>query len=185
MGFPFPRPGRPKVRETARILLADGQDRVLLFRFADDPGDPAGSAWWGTPGGGVERGEPLSRAASRELFEETGLRVAPADLGPVVAWNQGRARFAGRTRWFVNRYYFHRCAEFAFDDAGWQELERSLITGHRWWGVADLAATGERIHPPGLARLLPDLLAGRLPAEPVNVGPERGPVHGILARCRP
>ena len=56
------------------------------------------------------------------------------------------------------------------DDSGWEEVERASIAEHRWWSVAELAATAEVLHPPGLPRLLTDLLVGRLPATPVDVG---------------
>lgn len=50
------------------VIICDGDGRILLERRSD-------CGWWGLPGGAVEPGESVSRAARREVFEETGLRV--------------------------------------------------------------------------------------------------------------
>ena len=44
-----------------------------------------GGTLWELPAGLVEDGEPLEDAAARELFEETGARVAPSALEPLGA----------------------------------------------------------------------------------------------------
>ena len=65
-------------RPAARILLVDGESRVLLFRFTPDDRPP----FWVTPGGAVDPGETYSQTARRELAEEVGL---DRDCGPEVA----------------------------------------------------------------------------------------------------
>lgn len=165
------------LRRTARIVLADDDGRVLLFRFVDPDSDVPGGVWWGTPGGGVDEGESLPQAASRELFEETGLRVPPDGFDRVIARSEGPTRYRGVAEWYEHHFYFHRIGPgagatagvFELDDSGWEEAERATMVEHRWWSAAELAATTEIVYPPGLARVLPDLLAGRLPAEPFDV----------------
>lgn len=62
----------------AVILLVDPQGRVLLQER--DEHAPRAANQWGMVGGHVEEGEDADTAAHRELFEETGLRMAEADL---------------------------------------------------------------------------------------------------------
>jgi hypothetical protein len=47
-------------RPTARVLLLDAQDRILLMK-GRLPSDPTGPGAWFTLGGGVEAGRDLRR----------------------------------------------------------------------------------------------------------------------------
>lgn len=57
----------------AAILLVDEQNRLLLMKRAD-------SGCWGPPGGAVEPGEVVEKAAKRETMEETGLQIGEMSL---------------------------------------------------------------------------------------------------------
>jgi len=148
-------------RRSARVILVDPEDRVLLFRSGD---------LWFTPGGGIEDGETPAQAASRELREETGLLVRPEQLGPVVAESGGYAELGWTSGLFSDAYYFHRSpAGFVVDTSGFQPVEMSSMSGHRWWTAEELAASEKQVVPWELAALVRDLLAGRLPATPVRL----------------
>ena len=47
--------------------------------------------------------------------------------------------------------------------------EARTFRGFRWWSVAELAGTRERLFPPGIARRLAALLAGGPPAAPIDI----------------
>ena len=145
------------VRRSARVLLLDASDRLLLVQ--------SGGAWL-VPGGGVEEGEGLAEAAARKLREETGLTVTPADLYP-VAYTTGRADLGWASGLFRCDFFLHRVTSHQVDPAGLNEFERRHYRGHRWWAQAELAATREAIYPVNMAALVADLIAGLLPATPI------------------
>src|SRR6185503_1448260 len=72
----------PILRQAARVLLLDSSDRIFLMFFA--PGQD-GAGVWITPGGGLEPDETFEQAATRELWEEVGLR--DFELGACV-WHR-------------------------------------------------------------------------------------------------
>jgi 8-oxo-dGTP pyrophosphatase MutT (NUDIX family) len=155
----------PIWRPTARLLVLDPLDRVLLFSAAGPRG-----TWWFTPGGGVHRGETLAAAAVRELAEETGYVRRESEIGPLVATCAGLWHADDGTRFLgADSFFFVRVDDAAISDDGWEALERSVITGHRWWTPAELRETSDMVVPAGLADLMTSLLAEGVPEHPIRL----------------
>ena len=145
-------------RTSARIVLLDDDGAVLLF-CGSDPANEDGSAprWWFTVGGAAQQGETLAQAAVREVAEETGLRVDPADMiGPV--WRRDAViDFNGSVIRSEEMFFIHRTRRFDPSTRGRTALERSYIHGHRWCDAAtidELVADGETVYPLQLGELL-------------------------------
>jgi 8-oxo-dGTP diphosphatase len=66
-------PDRPHLAVSAVVLRAG---RILAVRRAQPPAD----GLFTLPGGGVESGETLKQAVTREVREETGMTVEPIEL---------------------------------------------------------------------------------------------------------
>lgn len=145
-------------RVSARVVLLDDRDRVLLLRGTDPAGQAPGEFWF-TSGGGVEPGESLAEAAVRELGEELGLDVDPARLrGPL--WRR-RSLFTFDGALLDSEEYFFtlRVDGFVPHPRALSERERRFLLEYRWCTaeqVRGLAADGAEVYPQDLAELLAD-----------------------------
>lgn len=161
-------------RKTARVLLLDPADRLLLIRMHDpNVGDAEGKvlerAYWVTIGGEMEPGEDVATAARRELLEETGL--ADAKLGPVVWTTQHVLCVHGKNRLMQEYFVLARTGTTALNRDGWTALEREVIQDMKWWTLDDLRRTTDLVFPSSLVQHLPALIAGDIPASPLEIAP--------------
>ena len=159
---------KPEFRPAARVLLIDDSDRVLLMRVTT-PNRPDIRLWI-TPGGGLDPGETREDAALRELYEETGLREV--NLGPCI-WKR-RHTWQWDDRWIESDEWFYllRAPSFEAAQTAPDEWEMQYVHEQRWWSVNELVANRdtETFVPRSLPELLPPVLAGDIPIQPIDVG---------------
>jgi len=153
---------RPRVRATARVLVLDPAGRVLLFgaRLVDLSQPPGPVLYWYTPGGAIEPGESVRRAAVRELAEEIGLAVEPEALEGPVWLRRSVSLLVGEPVDARETYFVLRDVVHQVDVSGQTELEALEDQPHRWWSVAEIAGSAEEFLPEQLAGILPQLLSG-------------------------
>jgi 8-oxo-dGTP pyrophosphatase MutT (NUDIX family) len=157
----------PSQRRSARALLLDAHDRVLLLRF-HDPIEPRGH-WWQLPGGGLQPGEDTASACRRELAEETGIRLA--SVSACIWVRAAQFRFGGHD--ICQREWIHlaRLVGNIPHRAGpdLDHLEQHALLGQHWWTVAELTTSTESFIPPQLASLLTKLLSDGPPPHPIDI----------------
>lgn len=153
-------------RPTARIILFDPEERILLFKYQSDriidPSQPADvvqpEIFWSTPGGGLMPGERFADAAKRELWEETG--ITEAVFGPVVIEREKLMHIDGVPIYFREQYFVAHTLVTEICLGNQEEMERSDYRAHRWWSLAELQTTAEVIFPQELAERVRAILDG-------------------------
>lgn len=154
-------------RTAVRVILIDPDNRVLMVG-ARDPDD--GRNVWFLPGGGLEDTEGLEDNARRELLEELSLEDLPELHGPVWKRNH-HFTWDGREiiqhEWFLVGHLAHAIPTERYRPP---DNEGKYSIGARWLSVDELEAWPDIIAPRRLAQLLPSILAGALPPQPIDTG---------------
>jgi 8-oxo-dGTP pyrophosphatase MutT (NUDIX family) len=153
-------------RTSARVVLIDQADCVLLLS-GRDPTAPDAPLFWFVPGGGAEMGETLEEAARREVYEEVGGRIG--DLGPVVWQRRTGFVFAGCRYDQDESFFVVRTERFEARPSALTELELRALSGARWWELGQLLRPPEVVYPEGLGDLVRAWVVGGPPAHPAII----------------
>ncbi len=125
---------RPKSPRLAVRAILKHQGRLLLVNAYPD----GQSSLMCAPGGGVEAGASLPDNLTREVFEETGLRIV---VGNPCLVNEFHDPDSGFHQVDV---YFHCTVEGdAAIDPHWQDVEK-IVSQRRWVSAAELSTIAHK-----------------------------------------
>jgi 8-oxo-dGTP diphosphatase len=140
---------RFRVVPAAYVVLRRGDEVLMLLRANTGYMD----GYWAVPAGHVEQGESVLAAARREVLEEVGVEIDPADLVPLTAMH----RTGGNGDPIDER------VDFFFTTTRWTGEPRSMEPGKAdgldWFPLDQLPDPVV----PHEARVLAGVLSGGLP----------------------
>jgi len=144
-----------KHRPTARILLINPQNEILLYKTHFDPEVELPPRWL-TPGGGIDEGETERQTAVRELFEETGIKLAESDLSEPILVTSGTWLWGDgiHSHTYTDTIYKYQIETFTPDTSHFTKDELRDVLEIKWWNVAELLASNEELAPHELSQWL-------------------------------
>ena len=158
---------------SVRILLLH-QNQELLLMCAEDPttGTIEGKThprFWFTIGGKIEEGEDILTAATRELWEETGLQSHEVHFGPVVWYGRFPMILNGNPtdmqQQFIIAHTTNRQVQLQAPTA----IEKKVIKKLAWFTLEDIIQEEDIIFPIILPEILPTILEKNYPDKPIWV----------------
>ena len=136
-----------------------------------DPMRPEKGTWWEIPGGGIEPRDKPRSSCPRTLRR---VWLSDVKVGPCI-WTQ-YVEFDFAMYHFKSDESIHialTSESSEWNPQGLEALEAAAFDDAQWWSIDDLVAAQVQTLPNRLLEFLPDIIAGNIPAEPIDISPPK------------
>lgn len=161
------------IRNSIKIILLNPKDEVLLLSTDDksitNKDKSYNGKFWQMIGGKIENGEDVKSAATRELFEETGLTPNEVEFGNIV-WKGDLTLIMSGVQTLIKQQFI--VAKTKATEVTLKNLtpeEKTVIKGLKWFSIDEIKNSKEIIYPVGLDEYLSELLTSGTPKEPITI----------------
>lgn len=148
-------------RLASRVILLNEQNRLLLCQ-GEEP--LTRKKFWVMPGGGLEPEETFKDAAARELLEETGIS---APIGKHVWYRRHQHLWNGKNADQFEKFFVVRVSNVS-------QIKSTnpdpYVKKYQWWSIDEIAQSDEEFVPRKIRELLPAIITGDYPNEPIDCG---------------
>lgn len=167
------------IRNSIKIILLNSKNEILLISTDDksitNKDKSYNGKFWQMIGGKIEDDEDVKSAATRELFEETGLTSDDVEFGDIV-WKGELTLIMSDIETLIRQQFV--VAKTQVTDVTLKNLtpeEKPVAKSLKWFSTDDIKNSKEIIYPIGLDEYLSELLTSGTPKEPITIVLDRKP----------
>lgn len=167
------------IRNSIKIILLNSKDEVLLLGTDDksitNKDKSYNGKFWQMIGGKIEDGEDVKSAATRELFEETGLIPDNVEFGNIVWKGDLTLIMSGIQTLIKQQFIVAKTKATKVTLNNLTPEEKPVAKSLKWFSINEIKNSNEIIYPVGLDKYLSELLASSTPQNPITIVLDRKP----------